>query len=205
MILDRITRVFELVFYVVTSAGIISGVRSWLSQVKGKNRYECAKNMIAGAYRIRDQIEHCRSPFMSAHEWVDRKAKDDEAPSEKFARVSYYAYRRRFGRVMDALNLWLPTVTEAEALFGKEARDEAGKLEHVIAKLNSAIEMYHQLLLHEHRDQKLYRRLENTIYGVHPGIAKKEDLEEDFNDDGFQSSLDDAIRSIREYFTQFIK
>ena len=36
MILDRITRVFELVFYVVTSAGIISGVRSWLSQVKGK-------------------------------------------------------------------------------------------------------------------------------------------------------------------------
>ncbi|HVO76705.1 MAG TPA: hypothetical protein VMT60_01845 [Candidatus Bathyarchaeia archaeon] len=203
--LDRITKIFELVFYVVTSAGIISGVRSWLSQVKGKNRYECAKNMIAGAYRIRDQIEHCRSPFMSAAEWVDRKAQENDSPREKFARVSYAAYRRRFSRVMDALNLWLPTVTEAEALFGPAARDQAAKLERVVTKLSSSIEMYHQLLLHEHRDQNLYKKLENTIYGVHPGIAKKEDAMEDFNDDGFQSSLDEAIRSIREYFTQFIK
>jgi hypothetical protein len=203
--LDRITKVFELLFYVVTSAGIISGVRSWLSQVKGKNRYECAKNMIAGAYRIRDQIEHCRSPFMSAAEWVDKKAGETEAPKEKFARVSYYAYRRRFGHVMDALNLWLPTVTEAEALFGKEARDQAGKLEHVITKLSSAIEMFHQLLLHDHPDPDLYRRLENTIYGVHPGIAKGEDSKGEFNDDGFQSSLDEAIQSIKDYFTQYIK
>ncbi len=202
---DRIVKVFELLFYIVTSAGIISGVRRWLSQIKGKNRYECAKNMIAGAYRIRDQIEHVRLPFMSAAEWVDKKADANEAPSEKFARVSYYAYRRRLTRVMDALNLWLPTVTEAEALFGKEARDQAGKLEHVVAKLSSAIEMYHQLLLHEHRDEKLYRVLENIIYGVHPGIAKEHDTEEDFNDDGFQASLDEAIRSIRGYFTQFIK
>lgn len=202
---DRIVKVFELVFYIATSVGIISGIRSWLSQVKGKNRYECAKNMIAGAYRIRDQIEHVRSPFMSAAEWVDRKVDANEAPGEKFARVSYSAYRRRLTRVTDALNFWLPTVTEAEALFGKEARDEAGKLEHVVAKLSSAIEMYHQLLLHEHRDEKLYRILENTIYGVHPGIAKEHDTEADFNDDGFQASLDEAIRSIREYFTQFIK
>ena len=202
---DRIVKVFELIFYIVTSAGIISGVRGWLSQIKGKNRYECAKNMIAGAYRIRDQIEHVRSPFMSAAEWVDRKADANEAPSEKFARVSYYAYRRRLSRVSDALNLWLPTVTEAEALFGKEARDEAGKLEHVVAKLSSAIEMYHQLLTHEHRDDKLYRVLENTIYGVHPGIAKEHNTAEDVDDDGFQASLDEAIRSIREYFTQFIK
>jgi hypothetical protein len=107
--------------------------------------------------------------------------------------------------VTDALNLWLPTVTEAEALFGKEARDQAGKLERVVATLSGAIEMYHQLLLHEHQDRVLYKKLENTIYGVHPGIAAETDAKEDFNDDGFQASLDEAVRSIREYFTQFIK
>jgi len=202
---DKIVKVFELIFYIVTTVGIISGVRGWLSQVKGKNRYECAKNMIAGAYRIRDQIEHVRSPFMVAAEWVDKRSGTDEAPDEKFARVSYAAYRRRLSRVMDAVNLWLPTVTEAEALFGKEARDQAGKLEHVISKLSSAIEMYHQLLLHEHRDERLFRVVENTIYGVHPGIAKEHNTAEDVDDDGFQASLDEAIRSIREYFTQFIK
>jgi hypothetical protein len=65
--------------------------------------------------------------------------------------------------------------------------------------------MFHQLLLHEHPDPDLYRTLENTIYGVHPGIAKEEDSKEEFSDDGFQSSVDEAIGSIKEYFTQFIK
>jgi hypothetical protein len=204
-ILDRITKIFELAFYIVTSAGVISGVRNWLTQVKGKNRYECAKNMIAGAYRIRDQIEHCRSPFMAAAEWDGRRAKEDEEPNEKFARTSYYAYRRRFERVTDALNAWFPTVTEAEALFGTQARDQAAKLERVVAKLGSTIEMYHQQLLHEHRDHTLYKRMENIIYGVHVGIAREEDGKEDFDDDGFQASLDEATKSIREYFTQFIK
>jgi hypothetical protein len=202
---DRVVKVFELIFYIVTSAGIISGVRGWLSQIKGKNRYECSKNMIAGAYRIRDQIEHVRSPFMGAAEWDDRRGDADEAPDEKFARMSYNAYRRRLQCVTDAVNLWLPTVTEAEALFGPEAREQAGRLEHVVAKLSSAIELYHQLLTHEHRDAKLFRVLENTIYGVHPGIAKEHNTPEDVDDGGFQASLDAAIDSIREYFTQFIK
>jgi hypothetical protein len=65
--------------------------------------------------------------------------------------------------------------------------------------------MYHQLLLHEHRDHTLYKRMENIIYGVHAGIAREEDGKEDFDDDGFQASLDEATKSIREYFTQFIK
>ncbi len=203
--LDRITKVFELIFYIVTSVGVVSGVRNWLSQVKAKNRYECAKNMIAGAYRIRDQIEHCRSPFMAAAEWVDHQAKEDEEPNERFARTSYYAYRRRFERVTDALYEWFPTVTEAEALFGTAAREQAAKLERVVAKLGNSIEMYHQLLLHEDRDPTLYKRMENIIYGVHAGIARAADGPADIDDDGFQGSLDEATKSIREYFTQFIK
>lgn len=63
----------EIAFYVVTGSVVVLGLRSWRRELKGRARYEVAKNIIAGAYRVRDAIDNTRAFMMTPAEWADRE------------------------------------------------------------------------------------------------------------------------------------
>jgi hypothetical protein len=205
----------ESLFYIITGGAVVVGLRGWKKELKGKGKYEAAKNVIAGAYRVRDAINETRSPLMVSGEWEGRQRDQSEPENEKGVHDSYYAYANRFKRVIDALSQWYPAVVEAEALFGEEARKKIEAVNSSARNLRAAIDIHHRnvfqaatsrLIREESASTaKFHRQNDNIIYGVHPGMGKPDEDKSYLDDGGFQKGLDSAVNGIREYFSKYIK
>ena len=178
--------------------------------------YEAARNVIAGAYRVRDAINNVRSSYMFDEEWANRKQGPDEPNYETNARNSYYAYMNRYKSVENALYQWYPAIVEAEALFvDEDARKRIESLAFSARRLKAAIDIYHRdkvdvaksspAIAEQKVRDPIFRQNSNIVYGNHPGIVRTEENKADFNDDGFQAHLDSAVMGIKEYFQPHIK
>ena len=183
----------ELLFYLATGIAVIIGLWSWKKELKGRTRYEAAKNVIAGAYRVRDAINNARAPLMVPAEWENREQVTFESEKEQQARNSFYGYTKRYERVVEALSQWYPAVVEAEALFQDQARKILESLYHSAQKLKTAIEIVHQDLLNPMKCndmesyQKSLQQFRNIVFGFHSGLAKEKGNSVDlYDDDGFQ-------------------
>jgi hypothetical protein len=203
--LDVIKNVVQIAFYAISAVAVIYGLRTWKRELKGKTRYESAKSIITGAYGVREAIQLCRSAAMHPSEYANRQALEGESAKQKELQNSYYAYMHRFNRVIDSLKSWQPTITEAEALFGKEARDQARKLECLTGRLRGAIEIYHQLMAHDAFDGKVERQASNIIFGANPDQASDASQRESLDDGGFQTELDASVDHIRKYFARYME
>lgn len=185
----------QIVFQLIASYVAIVGLRSWIIQLKGKTEYEAAKNVIVGAYRIRDEIKRCRSAFMTPDEWAERKPVEGESEQKKQTGESYFAYTQRYNRVANALNDWYPAIVEAEALFGEEARQVIAKLQACCRKLRASIDIYHRALYRGEESDRTEKYF-NIIEGI--------TASDGFDDDNFQQDLDSAIQGIQEFFSKYI-
>lgn len=205
----------EILFYLVTGGSVVVGLKSWKQELRGRSKYDVAKNVIAGAYRVRDAINEARSPFMVAGEWEKRERDQHEPESEKRVHDSYYAYANRFKRVIDALSQWYTSVVEAEALFGEEARKKIQAVYSSAQRLRAAIDIHHRnefqaakshLIREESASTaKFHKQNDNIIWGVHPGIGKPDEDKSYLDDGGFQVDLDSAVDGIKKYFEAFVK
>lgn len=165
--LEDIRNVAQIVFQLTASGVAIFGLRSWMIQLKGKTEYEVAKNVIAGAYRIRDEIKRCQEPFIASNEGIEYKPKERETAAQRLAAESWFVHRQRYEKVVAAVNDWYPHTVEAEALFGGEARQIVDKLEDCCKILRSAIEIYYSNLYlgQENSSDKIFK---NIVCGISP-------------------------------------
>lgn len=201
--------VFQIIFFITAIVTAIWGIRKWRAELEGKTQYEVAKSVIAGAYRIRDEIKRCRAPMMSPNEYADREAIPGENDRQKKIAESMFAYNNRYRRVIDALNEWYPAVIEAEALFGAEARENIEKLQACCRELGAAISIHHQSR-YENWNTERFDKYSRIIYGV--DLASTEvrkrlnpSLEIDYDDDGFQENLEASLQGIQEFFSKYIR
>lgn len=200
MTIDEASKVVQMIFYVVTGMVAISGLFSWRAQMVGKNTYEVAKNVVAGAFKVRDAINRCRNAFISANEWAERVEVPGESRQQQHAGESYFAYVKRFNKVIEALEVWYPATVEAEAIFGAEAKHKVEALTGIASKLNAAIIVYHQLLYRESINNT-HDKYFNIINGINE--FNMPDLEQNGappNDDNFQQEFDLAVKEIEIFF-----
>ena len=202
MNLENAKIIIETVFYCVTGTAVLVGLGTWKAALKGRAKYNTAKNVIAGAYRVRDAIKACQSPMMTPGEWASREASENETENEKDTYNSHYAYSRRFDHVIDEVSAWYPSIVESEALFGPGARELTEKIEHAARRLRTAIDMHHRTLL---RHEERLKEIENILYGINPSMASENQGDPFFQDDGFQKNIDEAIEGVRDFFIPFIR
>lgn len=193
--LENVRNLVQIVFQLTASYVAVIGLRSWIIQLKGKTEYEAAKNVIVGAYRIRDEIKRCQSSFMTPDEWAKRNPVEGESEQKKRAGESHFAYMQRYNRVANALNDWYPAVVEAEALFGAEARQVILKLQACCGTLQAAITIYHRALYRGEESDRTEKYF-NIIEGI--------TASDGFDDNNFQEDLDSAIQGIQGFFSGYM-
>ncbi|GAM08107.1 hypothetical protein OR1_00378 [Geobacter sp. OR-1] len=200
MTIDEVSKLVQMAFYGVTATVAVIGLNAWRAQMIGKQTYEVAKSVVAGAYRVRDSIKRCQSAFMSANEWAERTPVPGESDQQRHADESYFAYVRRFNKVIEAIEAWYPAIVEAEAIFGAEAKHKAEALTAVASKLNAAITVYHKLM-YRGKVTAQHDQYFNIIYGINE--FNMPDLQQDGeppNDNNFQREFDAAVKDIEIYF-----
>lgn len=200
MTIDELSKIVQMSFYLVTGTVAITGLFSWRAQMVGKNTYEVAKNVVAGAFKVRDSINRCRNAFISANEWAERVEVPGESDQQRHAGESYFAYVKRFNKVVEAIEAWYPATIEAEAIFGAEAKYKVEALTGVASKLNAAITVYHRLM-YRGSINDTHDKYFNIINGINE--FNMPDLNENGappDDDNFQREFDVAVKEIEIFF-----
>jgi hypothetical protein len=204
--LDDVNKITETVFFVVTAGAAIYGLRTWRKELTGRASFDVAKKVVAGAYQIRDEIRNCQAAFITPDEWADRRPTPGETEAQRNTGQNFYALGRRYNRVHDVVVEWYPHVVEAEALFGKEARDLLDRLKLCARKLRAAIEIYHRAEYRGYLDHAKHDKYFNIIYGINDQeFPDLKDGDQPVNDDGFQASLVAALREIDGYFVRHMR
>ncbi len=206
MSLDDVNKITETLFFVITAGAAIYGLRTWRKELTGRANFDVAKKVVAGAYQIRDEIRNCQAAFITPDEWADRKPIPGETDPQRNSAQTFYALGQRYNRVHDIVVQWYPYVVEAEALFGREARDLLDRLKLCVRKLRAAIEIYHRAEYRGYLDPAKHEKYFNIIYGINDQeFPDLKDGDQPVNDDGFQTSLVAALKDIDDFFVRHMR
>jgi hypothetical protein len=203
MNLEIIRDIFQIVFFATASTVACIGLWKWREELKGKVEYETAKQALAKAYSVRDQIRMIQSAIVFHSEWAGYESAEYETERQRKVNESFFAYSQRFQKLQDKVSELYPAMVEAEAVFGDEAREKLDELIAMTRRLWAAIVVYHQGLDQGRQNHQIaYRKFFNIINGINefetPDMGTDE---EPVDDDNFKRDLDAAMQEIKEYFS----
>lgn len=126
---------------IVTSTVAVKGLNKWRNEISGKADFETARALISATFKLRDEIELCRSPFIRAGEFPDGYLESRlERPASEHAQAYSYMFSSRWRPVVEALREFDSKALEGEVLWGENCRTATEPLRRCVAELNAAID-----------------------------------------------------------------
>jgi hypothetical protein len=125
---------------IITAIVAAIGLKNWRRELKGKAEFEIARGLMRTTYKLRDELQNCRSPFISFNEYPEGyKGPLSGSSPEEDAKALEYVYKNRWKPVRDVLHEFETFALEAEALWGKEVRSQTNEFLQCVRKLSNAI------------------------------------------------------------------
>jgi hypothetical protein len=126
---------------VTTAIVAVIGLSKWRKELEGKTGFDAARGLIKATYRLRDQLQICRSPFYSAHEFpADYKGALGGHSTEEETKAWAHIYKNRWDPVWNAMQEFDAQTLEAEALWAAGIRTKTDALRQCVRELNVAID-----------------------------------------------------------------
>jgi hypothetical protein len=122
----------------VTATVAVRGLSTWNRELRGKATFEVARSLAKAAYRLRDEINLCRTPFLAAAEFPEGYGSKKTAA--EVANGLAHVYGTRWNKVWDALQNFDTNTLEAEAIWGAEVRVRTDALRRCVTELRIAID-----------------------------------------------------------------
>lgn len=128
---------------VVTATVAVKGLGTWNRQLRGTADFDVARGLARATYKVRDKLQACRSPLLSAHEFPPgyHDSEGNRLP-EQDAKGYAFVYFNRWSPVWEAMQEFDVSVLEAEALWGEPIRDATDSLRKVVREVNVAIDAF---------------------------------------------------------------
>mgnify|MGYP001567622898 CR=1 FL=1 len=126
---------------ITTAYVAYTGLGKWQKELAGKTGFEAAKALTKSTYKLRNELQDCRSPFTRASEFPEEYNKNrGKHTAEESGQAWAHVYKRRWEPVSEALREFDGAVLEAEALWGNPITEGATELRRCVAQLLGAIE-----------------------------------------------------------------
>jgi hypothetical protein len=107
----------------VTAIVAVRGLRKWHQEMNGKADFDAARALGRATFKLRDEINACRSPLIRSTEYPSgHDFSDQRNTPENKAMATAHAFNGRWTRVQSALQDFETQNLEAEALWGAEIR-----------------------------------------------------------------------------------
>lgn len=125
----------------VTASVAVRGLSTWNRELKGKAAFDVARALAKSAYKLRDELQSCRSPLIRSAEFpAEHHASGSKRTPEQEAQAYAHVYSNRWSPVWGALQKFDTHTLEAEALWGAGVREKTDQLRKVVREVNVAIE-----------------------------------------------------------------
>lgn len=153
---------------VTTGTVAVLGLNNWSTELRGKTKFEAARNLMRATYRVRDELQKGRSPFVSASEFPSDYVGPRDATAEQQAEAWRFVYSKRWAPVLEALQEFEIHVLETEALWGSEIRAKADGLRRCAVKLQTAMQAFIDNKAHRSEnfraDKEFAKEVESDLY-----------------------------------------
>ena len=90
--------------------------KGWKKQLRGQNEYELASKLLAGTYKMRDDLDLLRSPFKYA-------AEIGEDPPSASNEAQLRAYENNWNRIIETKHEIYEALVDAEAIWGEDIKE----------------------------------------------------------------------------------
>lgn len=124
----------------VTACAALKGLRTWRVELEGKAHFEAARDLMRATYTLRDEIEICRSPFISVNEFPSDYTSQNTNTAETEGETYAHIYGNRWKPVLNAIKEFDSFSLEAEALWGDGIKTKTNDLRTCYKELQVAIE-----------------------------------------------------------------
>ena len=166
---------------VVAASGVVIAVtacyalRAWRDEMRGRARFELARQLVLESYRLEAAFEVARGPGVFPGEWTDRTRDPKEIPEESDVINQWYARNKRIKPLIEHLVKLQELSWEAQAVLRGEAgasvAEAVGNFRKAKGEYLASFEMYfrHQLELAKGSmatwERDLVEKLEGHVYG----------------------------------------
>ena len=124
-----------------TATVAVIGLNNWNRELRGKATFEVARGLAKATYKLRDEINGCRSPLVRGTEFPDDyNLASSRNTAELEAQAYAHMYSKRWAPVWSALQEFDTHTLEAEALWGSVIRTKTDEPRKIVQELTSAIE-----------------------------------------------------------------
>jgi hypothetical protein len=116
---------------VTTAIVAYRGLQKWREELRGKANFEVARGLARATFKLRDEIQSCRSPLIRGAEYpqgYQTPNANQPVNAGVQADALAYVYNNRWQRVTAALQEFDAQTLEAEALWGAGIRDSTQAL-----------------------------------------------------------------------------
>lgn len=134
------TKDIILIFAAIATAHVaINGLKNWSRELKGKADFEVARGLIRSVYKLRDELRHCRTPWVSSGEFPEGYDPKNKSP-ETEAKAYSFIYSNRWKPIATALQDFETQALEAEALWGSIFKPKTDELRQCARNLQVSLE-----------------------------------------------------------------
>jgi hypothetical protein len=126
---------------IATAYAAVTGLNKWSSELKGTANFDVARDLLRAVYKVRNEVEFCRSPMIMAHEFPDwYKGSLGKHSEDEEGKAWGQAYRVRFVPVAEAVSELDLKTLEAEVLWGPQIKEKSQVLRQLVRNLQVAME-----------------------------------------------------------------
>lgn len=142
------------------------GVTNWRSEMRGKVKFDVAREIVGLIHQFCDQYARAREAAMTFQEYSERDKGDEEGADEERCRDELYARDRRIQKLYRTLNQLRETSWQAEIVFSKGLSDLLEPFKQAYEEVRTAVDIYCSSFL------------EHAMKGTEPDEAEVQLLEE---------------------------
>lgn len=166
-----------------------AGLNAWKKQLRGQTDYDLARKLMKAVYRVRNEIELARDPFIMPAE-TDAAVKAaglGEFEKGNQAKQSEAVYAVRFQKVAAQYVELETEMLEAEATWGSEWTGVINDLEGCVKELRSAFQRFRSRHERPGNEPDKVNEIEEVVYSY-----------KDKSRDKFAQKVDAAVRKFED-------
>lgn len=133
------------------------GIDKWKTELNGKAHFEVGRKLLNATYKLRDDIEICRSPMILAREFPNNYTFsffDKKATKEEEGNAYNHIYSNRLKPVYESMKEYDVIALEAEVLWGESISEKIEALRSCFRELNVSIQTHVTNKYNENSDYK---------------------------------------------------
>jgi len=182
----------------------IKGLRTWRKQIIGGSQHEAAKNIIRSALKTKRAIEQTRAIGRYSFE-EEGLSEEQKSASNSETRAHRYSMRLKILLADNASEFELASF-EAEALWGKKAKDKTDLLKKCIGEIyhaSNASFMYKRMVeVDQLTGKQTFDEIRNSLTQYRKILYYPETPDEL---DEFGNKVNSAVETISDYFRRYLK